>query len=269
MSRHILELPVPPSDVRIPYGTDRFQFGDLRLPRGNGPHPVAVVIHGGFWRSRYDLSAIGHLAAALREAGLATWNIEYRRIGNPGGGWPGTFFDVSEATEHLSALARSYPLDLGRVVTVGHSAGGHLALWVAAQHSKGGEEPSDASRLPVIGAVSLAGVTDLQEAWRLRLSDGVVAELLGGPPDRVPDRYAAASPAQLLPLGVLQVLIHGLQDDTVPPALSEGYVSRAVRLGDEAHLITFPDAGHFEVIDPRAPEWRIVRDAVLRLASPV
>jgi acetyl esterase/lipase len=130
----IFSTPPPPATERIPYGPDPLQFGDLRLPEGPGPHPVVVVVHGGFWRARWDLEHIGHACAALtREAGVATWCIEYRRIGNEGGGWPGTFLDVGAATDFLREIAKTHSLDLDRVVTIGHSAGGHLAVWLAAR----------------------------------------------------------------------------------------------------------------------------------------
>src|SRR5215470_13314808 len=132
-SRDVLTRPVPQADHRIAYGPNEFQFGELRLPKGEGRSPVAIVIHGGCWMSEYGLSYMGHLSAALTEAGVATWSVEYRRIGNKGGGWPGTFEDVSRAADHLRTLAKTYPLDLSRVIATGHSAGGHLALWLAAR----------------------------------------------------------------------------------------------------------------------------------------
>src|SRR5215813_5200034 len=130
-SRGILIRPAPPADHRLAYGSNEFEFGELRLPKSPGPYPVAVIIHGGCWMSQYGLTYMGHLSAALTEAGVATWSIEYRRIGNQGGGWPGTFEDAARATDHLRTLAKSYPLDLNRVIAIGHSAGGHLALWLA------------------------------------------------------------------------------------------------------------------------------------------
>src|SRR5437762_364288 len=127
----ILSLPPPPADARLAYGGGEFQFGELRVPGGAGPHPALVVIHGGFWRARFDLLHIGHLCAALTAGGVATWSVEYGRLGNPGGGWPGTFQDVAMAAGHLRVIASQYDLDLGRVAAIGHSAGGQLALWLA------------------------------------------------------------------------------------------------------------------------------------------
>jgi acetyl esterase/lipase len=247
----ILDLPPAPHDLREPYGGDAHQFGDLRLPSGRGPFPVAIVIHGGYWRAAYDLEHIGHLCAGLKTRGVATWSLEYRRIGNRGGGWPGTFDDVTAGFDHLAALRGRFPLDLGRMVAMGHSAGGHLALWLGAQ--KRGE---------LRAVVSLAGLSDLRRAWDLRLSGGVVAELLGGPPDKVPDRYRAASPIERLPLGLPQQLVHGMRDDIVPFEMSRHYVEKA---GAEARLVAFEHAGHFELIDPRTAEGNTVQDAVVQL----
>jgi acetyl esterase/lipase len=247
----ILDLPPVPRDLREHYGEDKNQFGDLRVPAATGPFPVVVMIHGGFWRAQYDLEHTGHLCAALKSRAIATWSLEYRRIGNRGGGWPGTFDDIAAGFDHLAALRGRFALDLGRIVAMGHSAGGQLALWL-------GAEKRDKLR----GVVSLAGVVDLRRAWELRLSGGVVAELLGGPPDKVADRYKAASPIERLPLGVAQRILHGMRDDIVPFEMSRRYVEKA---GAEARLVVLERAGHFELIDPRTPEWKTVQDAVVEL----
>jgi acetyl esterase/lipase len=269
VSEDILDLPTPPADARIPYGSGALSFGDLRLPAGAGPHPVALVLHGGYWRARYDLEHIGHVCAALTGAGLATWSVEYRRLGNPGGGWPGTFLDVAAGADYLRALAGSYPLDLERVVAVGHSAGGQLAAWLAGRRNI---PPADSplhsdDPLPLRGVVALAGVLDLRRAYELRLSRGVTGELMGGSPKEHPDRYAAASPAALLPLGVRQILLHGDADDSVPYVISRDYAEAACAAGDPVELVTLPGAGHFELIDPRSAEWPLVERAVLSLAE--
>ncbi len=268
MSEDILDLPPPPADARLAYGAHPLQFGDLRLPEGSGPHPLAIVIHGGYWRARYDLAHIGHLCAALTASGVATWSLEYRRLGNRGGGWPNTFLDVAAGADHARSLADRYLLDLTRVVAVGHSAGGHLAAWLGGRHHVRPESPiHTADPLPLRGAVPLAGVLDLRRAWELRLSGGVAKDLLSGNPELRPERYAAASPAELLPLGVPQILLHGTEDDSVPYDMSRGYAAAARAAGDDAVLITLPGAGHFEPIDPRSSEWPRVRDAVLSLLT--
>ncbi len=264
----ILTLPAPPADARIAYGRDPQQFGDLRLPAtGVGPHPVVVLLHGGYWRARYDLAYFGHAAADLTARGSATWNLEYRRGGKPGGGWSGTFLDGAAGMDHLRALAASHPLDLDRVVVLGHSAGGHLALWLAAR-PRIALESAIYTPDPLLpkAVVSLAGVLDLRQASARHLSNDAAHELLGGLPERYPERYAAASPAELLPLGVPAILIHGTADDSVPYALSHDYADQARVVGDEVELVTLPGVGHFEVVDPRAPEWQVVVQAVERAA---
>ena len=252
----ILSLAPPPADERVPYGSDAHQFGDLRLPKGNGPHPVVLNIHGGFWRNEYDLTHAGHLCAALTAKGVATWNLEYRRIGNPGGGWPGTLDDVRTGAAHLEKIAAERALDLKRVVAMGHSAGGHLVLWLAKQNA-----------IVLRGIVALAPVADLRRAWELKLSETVVADLLGGSPQDLPDRYRSASPIELVPLGVAQRVLHGTNDDVVPLEISRRYVAAAKKSGDDSKLIEVSGAGHFELIDPRSSAWPVVKEAVLELVN--
>jgi acetyl esterase/lipase len=250
----ILDLPPPVADARLRYGADPHQFGDLWLPAQAGLHPVAIVVHGGFWRAKYGLDHLGHLCRELARQGIASWSLEYRRLGHAGGGWPGSCEDVRDGAAYLRTLAGRYPLDPDRAVALGHSAGGQLALWLAAQRC-----------VPLRGVVSLAGVTDLRQAWQLGLSRGVVAEFLGGSPGEVPERYDRASPIELLPLGVPQRLVHGDLDDTVPAGMSRNYQAAARTRGDDAVLLALPGAGHFELIDPRAPEWDTVSQAVRQL----
>ncbi len=250
---------------RIPYGADAQNFGILRVPRAEGPHPVVVVIHGGFWRALYDLEYIEPVCDALTDAGAATWSIEYRRLGS-GGGFPATFYDVSLALDYLRELAPTHQLDLSRVVTLGHSAGGHLAVWAAARQWIPLDNPilpRNSAPLALRAAISLAGVVDLYACWRYHLSNQVVEEFLGGAPQEFPERYAVASPMELLPLGVRQVLVHGTEDDNVPYEISRAYHAAAVARGDDATLVTLPGAGHFECVDPRSREWSAVKSAVL------
>ena len=261
-SATILDLAPPLCPLRIAYGVEIEQFGDLWLPDGGNSHPLVVFLHGGYWRARYDLAYLNFACQSLAEQGLAVWNVEYRRVGSPGGGWPGTFNDALSALSYLPRLVRRFPLDARRVVLCGHSAGGHLALWTAAQATRG--------RVAVPGlrgVVALAPVSDLHEAWERHLSQDAVVELLGGNPAQVGDRYDAASPARLLPLGVPQVLIHGTDDDAVPFAMSKRYVARVVEAGDRVDLLPLEGCGHFEIIDPWSPVWSPVVNRVQSLLA--
>jgi acetyl esterase/lipase len=268
MSDDVLTRTPPPAQARIPYGPDPSQFGDLRLPGGSGPFPLAIMLHGGYWRSRYDLEYLGHAASALSAAGIATWNVEYRRLGMLGGGWPGTFLGVAAAADYAPHLGRDHPLDVNRIVAVGHSAGGHLACWLAGRSRVAEHSPLfSANPLSLAGVVVLAGLVDLRRAWQLGLSTNATGALLGGPPDLHPERYAAASPIELLPMGVRQVLLHGTADTDVPFELSERFARAAGAAGDRVQFVPLPDAGHFELVDPRAAEWDAVLAAVRSLLA--
>jgi acetyl esterase/lipase len=253
MGDDILSLTAPKADARAAYGRDENQFVDLRLPKGKVPHALAICIHGGFWRAKYDLGYAGHLYAALTAKGIATVNVEYRRVGNAGGGWPGTFADVRAAYQFLLQNARKYEFDARRVVVIGHSAGGQLGLCLAA-HETG-----------VKAVISLAGVVDLQRAYALHLSNNAVVEFLGGTPAEVGDHYREADPMKL-GIGAQQRLVHGAEDDVVPPAFSRDYVSAKRKAKEDARLVEIAGAGHFEVVDPRAGAWgdveRVVMEAV-------
>jgi len=254
--------------IRISYGPKAFHFGELYLPPKNAPDtltPVVVLIHGGFWRSPYTLSLMRRLARDLTQHGIAAWNIEYRRVGNKDGGWPNTMLDVALATDFLRTLAPQHALDIQRVVTVGHSAGGQLALWVGARHRITTGELQAYEPLPLVGAVSLAGCVDLEYVAQLNLGANAVTDLLGGDQQAFPERYAAASPAALLPLGIPQVLIHGTRDDRVPFDVSQFYARKATKTGDAITLIELPGADHFVVIDPTSEAWAITRIEIQRL----
>jgi acetyl esterase/lipase len=246
MPPRVLAESPPPADERVAYGDHPSQFIDFRRPVADGSRPLAIVIHGGFWRARYNLLHAGHLCAALCANGFASANIEYRRTGESGGGWPGTFDDVTRAANFARDHAPAYGGDPSRTVVLGHSAGGHLALWLAAEIPE------------LAGVIGLAPVASLRDAFHLALSANAAAELMGGSPTEVPERYLAADPAR--PAAVPRVIVHGTADETVPIALSRAYAA-------PAHLIEIPDADHFAVIDPLHAAWATVLQQVRLLAA--
>jgi acetyl esterase/lipase len=254
-SESILSIPPPKADERLHYGSDPQQFADLRRPSSKGPHPILVFLHGGFWRAKYDLTHAGHLCAALTAKHVATWNMEYRRVGNPGGGWPGTFEDITNGLRFVSQIAHRYGLDVKRIVIMGHSAGGQLALALAAhQHT-------------IRHSISLAGVVDLQRAFELHLSNDAVVDFMGGSPQQVPEHYHEASPIGLPMPHVRQLLVHGDEDDTVPVALSRSYREVKLKRGEKVDLLELPKAGHYELIDPRSSVWPAVQEKTLELLA--
>ena len=263
---------------RLKYGPEQLHFGDLYLPDQADQRATVILIHGGSWRATYGLELMNGLAEDLARRGYTVWNIEYRRIGDPGGGWPGTLQDVALATDYLRELAPSYTLDLTKVVPIGHSAGGHLAFWLAARpriplfaHNSpiaGSQLSSDeetATPLVLAGAISLAGVIDLEMAWQLHLSNNAVVELLGGSITDVPERYTVASPAAMLPLGVPQVLIHGTNDDSVPLQVSQAYTNAARAVNDPVTYIELEGVDHFDVIDPHSQAWAMTINELQKL----
>lgn len=255
MSDSILSLPPPAADARVAYGSDENQFLDLRLPKTPPPFPLVINIHGGFWRARYDLQHTGHLCAALTAKGVATANLEYRRVGNPGGSWPNTFADVRGAYRFLIQSAGQRGFDSQRVLVMGHSAGGQLALCLAA-HERG-----------IKGVVSLAGLVDLQRTYKLHLSDDAVVEFLRGTPAEVPDHYREADPMELSIPQTAQWIIQGTSDDIVPPAFSRDYVAlkqkRSGKEKEDVRLLEISGADHFDLIDPRSSAWIQVEKTVL------
>lgn len=249
----------------LAYGPHPSQVGDVYLPDAPGA-PVVCLFHGGFWRMPYGRDQMIPLAEDLVALGMAVWNVEYRRLGE-GGGWPSTLEDVAASIDFLAErVAQGDALDLSRVATVGHSAGGQLALWVA-----GGGRPGSAGtpRVKVRAAVGQAAVSDLNQAADLHLSDDVASEWLGGSPAEVPDRYAFASPHARLPLGLPHLLVHGTEDDVVPVAMSRAYARAARAAGDAAALVEVPGAGHFVHLDVQSPAWAAVRGWLLQELGPI
>ena len=255
-SDSILTQTPPPADARVAYGSDPNQFGDLRLPKSKGPFPLVINIHGGFWRAKYDLAHAGHLCAALTAKGIATWNLEYRRVGNPGGGWPGTLEDIRSAYRFLPQLGKRYSLDLNKVVVMGHSAGGQLALCLAAHDSS------------LKKVVSLAGLVDLRQALELHLSNDAVAQFLGGTPSQVTDRYRDADPLELsIDHSTTQWLIHGAADDVVPSIFSRNYAQQKKQKAEDVHYLEISAAGHYDLIDPHSQAWTKVEDTIQHLMN--
>ena len=269
------------------YGPHASQRADLYVPPGPGPHPVVVLIHGGSWHKRYGRVFMRWIAGDLLRRGYAVWNIEYRRLGD-GGGWPATFADVAAAIDHLAALD-DRRLDLGRVTLLGHSAGGHLALWAAGRpnlpadapgaldgsmrdgptqgHSaQGGRPREDPPRVRPVRVISQAGVADLTLAYRL-WHGGAARALMGGSPEEVPERYAAGDPIRLLPLEIPALIVHGVQDETVSVKLSRSYAEAARAPGGEIELVEIdgPAGRHRAHLDPRGAAWAAV---VERLDDP-
>lgn len=253
-----------PPARRIAYGDHPDQVGDLHLPAGEGNRPVVILIHGGFWRLPWDRTLMTPLARDLAARGFAAWNVEYRRVGQEGGGWPGTLEDVAAAADAVAGLDG---LDASRVVTVGHSAGGHLALWLAARHRIAVGQPGAGPRVRPSAAVSQAGIADLVRGAAAGLGDGACVALLGGTPCEVPERYAAASPAAMLPLGIPQLLVHGALDVDVPPAQSRAYAEVARAAGDTAELVELPGASHLDLIDPGRAGWAAVGNWLMQRVS--
>ena len=254
---------LPPAR-QIAYGDHPDQVGNLHLPVGKGPWPTVVLIHGGFWKWGWDRTLMTPLACDLAARGFAAWNIEYRRVGQDGGGWPGTLDDVAAAAD---ALASMEAVDASRVVTVGHSAGGQLAVWLAARHRLPAGVPGAVPRIRPCAAVSQAGVVDLARGDADNLGGGACAAFLGGRAGEVPGRYAAASPASLLPLGVPVLLVHGDADEIVPRDQSRGFVLAARTAGDEADLVELAGADHFDVVEPTHRAWSVVTERLPRLLT--
>ncbi|HEY1707105.1 MAG TPA: alpha/beta hydrolase [Rhizomicrobium sp.] len=262
--KELLARPRNTPDQHIAYGKAPQQFGELYLPKGKGPFKVVAIIHGGCWLAELPgPELMDPMAGVLRDRGYAVWSIDYRRIGHPGGGYPGTFDDAGRAIDMLRGLGPKYRLDLGHVVLVGHSAGGHLALWAAAR----ARLPANSvlrhpDPLPVRGVVSLSGIPDLA-AYRASGAEacggpGTIDSLVG----KHADPYADTAPIALLPLGVKQAIVSGQTDRIVAAHFGHDYAAKAKAAGDTVEDIEVPAAGHFDLIDPQAPAWKTVLGAI-------
>ena len=271
----LANAPVPAGAIRIVYGSDALQFGELREPSTKPPHPVAIVVHGGCWLGQLGdidpravaLDNMRPLAAALTDNGIATWNVEYRRLGQSGGGWPGSFRDVGTAADFLRTLAKEHQLDLSRVISIGHSAGGHFAMWLAARpRIPATSELYVKDPIRLTGVVDLDGPADLKATIPLQqpiCGRPVITDLMGGSPEQQPERYRAGSPIELLPLGVPQAFFAGRMFGAhVAP-----YEAAAKKAGDTVQATAIADAGHFVFIDPQSSVWPQVLASVRRLLA--
>ena len=255
-------------DVHVAYGSAASQWAELFLPKGAGPHPVVVFVHGGCWSADVGARTSSQVAADLAAHGVAVWNIEYRRLGEEGGGYPGMYVDVGRAIDKLRDVAAAHALDLSHVVVVGHSAGGHLALWAGSRARLPATSALHvASPLPVATVVSLAGAGDLKDLEpQLPLACGPelkMRDVVGAATPQRPDPFADTSPRALLPTGVRTVSINGVFDDILPPWTALSWRQLASRSGDAAELQVLPDAGHFDVVGVTTPTWPVVRERIL------
>lgn len=266
-SDELASLPNPEPSHRIAYGKSELQYGELFLPAGQGPFPTVILIHGGCWLAQYDLAHIRSLAAALAENGLAVWSIEYRRVGDENGGWPHTFGDVADAADSLRSLAEQYPLDLSRTLAMGHSAGGQLALWLAGRPKLTADsEIYRPNPLPIAGVLAMAPAPDLPALHEAGVCGNVIDGLVGGSPAQFPNRYAQATPAALLPLGVRQTVLLGVHDTFWSPG-GESYWRAAQAAGDAVAKVSAPESGHFEMIVPTSTTWPLVLKAAQELLT--
>ena len=268
----MLQKSVAPPPLRASYGPHAAQYGEVWLPPGSGPFPVVLLIHGGCWRRALPgLEFVRSFAAALQQRGLAVWNVEYRRIGDEGGGYPGTFLDVAAAADFLRELSRRHPLDLDRVVAVGHSAGGHLALWLGGRPRIAASSPLYAvDALRPRHLVSLGGLGDLAAMQGYHGDNvcgaGTIA-LLTGAAERAGDPYLDTSPVNLLPLGIPATMMVGVYDPALPPFFNASYRDIAMAKGDDVRVVVQPDAGHFDVVAPWTPSGEEVLAAVYAAAT--
>lgn len=261
-----MALPRAEPAARIAYGPAPSQVVELFRPEGEGPHPVVLLFHGGCYLQEYEgLPQTSAIAADLAQRGLAVWNVEYRKLGEDGGGYPGTFRDVAQACDRLRDKAERYGLDLSRLVAVGHSAGGHLALWAASRRRLPAESPlwaADPLRIPSV--ISLGGIGDLEahgDVFGRACGPDVIARVIGAA--ERPQPFADTSPAALLPAGLKVTMVHGAFDHVMPPFTGLAYAEVVRQAGDEARVIDIAGAGHFDVVIPGSPAWIVVAETIL------
>ena len=256
----LLDKPRPKADARVTYGTDPLQFVDVWLPKTKGTHPVVLMVHGGCWQTDIaDASIMNYIADALRARGIAVWNIEYRGVDRPGGGYPGTFLDVASAADALRKSGQHFGFKTNRVVAIGHSAGGHLALWLAARERIPQKDILyKAKPLPIATAISIGGLPDL-EAAQAPPGDTCDAEpvhkLVGSQIPGRRDVYSDTSPAAMLPFSTPQVLVNSTRDRIAPPSFADAYEAKAKVSGTIVRRVVVPEEGHVELISPGTASW--------------
>ena len=266
-------IPRPTGAQTLRWGSGKTDITDLWLPAGEGPHPVAVMVHGGCWqKSIADRTLMDWMAHALAQRGWAVWNIEYRGVDEAGGGYPGTFLDASAATDALRTYAAEYNLDLSRVTGIGHSAGGHLILWLAARGKlPEGNVLKPENPIAFRGVVVSGGLADLEASRPVTLPsclDEVYDQLTGPVRAERPDPLADVSPARLLPIGVPFASVHGAQDQIAPPLLAEALTEKAIAAGDAAEAIIVPQTGHVELVAPDTEAFRQQAETLERFIQP-
>ncbi len=270
-AKDIFNIRYNKAENRIFYGKDKYQFGDLRLPDSQvtGPIPVLIIIHGGCWLSKFaNIDFMSPFAESMTKSGIATWNIEYRPVDIEGGGWPGTFNDVSNAIDLIRKLAPQYNLDLNKIVVLGHSAGGHLALWAAARNKlKISDQLYQKNPLKLLAAINLSGPASLRDFLKIEeqaCGCKIIEKLLGIKDAENQDRYLQSSPDEMLPLGIKQILITGKNDEAAPASMMENYKKKASSFGDDVEIIIL-DGGHFELIAPETADFQKVKDKILSI----
>lgn len=251
---------------KLSYGKHPSQFGVLRLPESNSKNILVMSVHGGFWRSKYDLKENAPLVTDLTERGYITWNIEYRRTGEQGGGGLGTMNDALDAFNYLEKIKKKFKLEISKVILIGHSAGAQICTWLAHHLEHSTSYASNDGILSIEKIISLAGVMDLEKMYEIHMEKNIISPVLsfvGGNPDKVPELYQALSPISLFPLSIKHILLHGEIDQYVPVELSKNYYHRALSKNLNVQLITLPDVNHFNLVDPNDEAWKSVLDILI------